>query len=57
MTFAAVIIALFMYVGSYFMMTNVVTGTSTTDTVVQTVVPLAFAGVIFGLVVGVFNKS
>ena len=57
MTFAAVIIALFMYVGSYFMMANVITGTSTTDTVVQTVVPLVFAGVIFGLIVGVFNKS
>ena len=57
MTFAAVIIALFMYVGSYFMMRNIITGTSTTDEVVQFVVPLVFAGVIFGLIVGVFNKS
>ena len=57
MTFAAVIIALFMFVGSYFMMGSIITGTSTTDVVVQTVVPLAIAGVIFGLVVGVFNKS
>ena len=57
MTFAAVIIALFLFVGGYFMMGSIITGTSTTDTIVQTVIPLVLAGVVFGLILGVFNKS
>jgi hypothetical protein len=57
MTFAAVIIALFMFVGAYMMRDNIITGTTVTDTVVQTALPIVLAVIILVLIIGVFRKS
>ena len=46
---------LFIYVGATFLMSAVVTGTSTSDTVVRTVVPVVLGVAVVGIVVRVFR--
>lgn len=44
---AGIIAGLFMFAGGYWLISNVVTGTSAAEVVVQTVVPLALAMAVF----------
>ena len=46
---------LFIFVGASFLMNAVVTGTSTSDTIVRTVIPVVLGVTVVGIMVRVFR--
>ena len=53
--FGAIIMGMFVYVGANQLMNNVVTGTSVGEVLLMNVVPIALAGAVLAVVVGIFR--
>ena len=53
--FGAIIMGAFLYVGSMWLLPNVITGTTTGETVILNVVPIALAVVVVGVVINIFR--
>lgn len=52
---AGIVACVFTYIGSTRLLENVVTGTSTSDVLVQNIVPVVLAATVMGIVINVFR--
>jgi len=53
--FAAIIMGAFLYTGSRWMLPSVITGTTTSETIILNVVPVVLAAVVVGVVINIFR--
>lgn len=53
--FASVVMGVFLYVGSRFLLTTMVTGTSTGEGVILNILPIILAAVVVGITINFFR--
>jgi len=53
--FAAIVMGAFLYVGSMWLLPNIITGTTQGEVLIVNILPIALAAVVVGVVVQVFR--